>query len=146
NPRRGPWVAGAAVLACLGIGGLALDRRDPLVHPGPVEVAVQQVKDERDTNHVLVLFVTDARSALGPDLDGRLVGVSGGGAAGETPIGDSESLDAAIRNTEADVLVTGDVALVGRPEGWKPDAGWCAIATDGRHTAYRRGACAEAGS
>lgn len=141
-----PWMAGAAVLACLGAGVLALDRRDPLAGPGPVETAVQQVKGERDTNHVVVLFVTDARAALGPDLDGRLVGVGRGGAAGETPIADPEALDAAIRNTEADVLVTGNVDLVGRPEGWEPDAGWCAIATDGRHTAYRRGACAEGGS
>lgn len=141
RPVPGRPAAAALLVLGVGLGATVVERRDPRDVAGPLEVAVEQGKRTADTNQVLVLFVTDARAALGPDLTGRLLGVSAGGASGETPIAAPADLDAAIRRTEAELMLTGNVDLVGRPPGWSPAAGWCEVATDGRHTLYRSGGC-----
>jgi hypothetical protein len=134
--------------------GLAYHRYDRGVVTQPLERAMLTFGPKEP---VVVLGVFDLRSLLGPRLGRPLVGMSRGGEVGEVPFADENQirrrylgdqhapdtaaalgpmLDAALRSSDRELLVVGPLGDFSYPEGWTPDAGWCAVEQVGSVTIY----------
>jgi hypothetical protein len=153
------WVAaaGAALVVVLLATGLAFHRYDRGRTPSPLESTLLAYGGEHSP--VAVLGVLDLRSLLGPRLERPLVNLSRGGKVGEIPFADENqvrrllldetdrppapasfgpALDNALRIAAVDLLVVGSMGQASYPEGWAPDATWCALATASGVQVYGR--------